>query len=270
MTESTAAERIDAELRIEANEDPLIALVESMPPAMHNKACAAKYFGNSWWAQMEVREGAGWVAGGAQYKSESLCSMVEGIAARGHNRPDWGSVILNACRHFDVEMVRVLLAAGVRADQLYTDAEGYLWDLATCAMQSYQGRAQSFEDAPALWADKCAEIVALTVAAGGPQWLGVWLGPEFAPVLASRHLRGVKLQGWESWQELQYELGAEDGDLEDAVAALLDQPGVLVFGEYPGSNAPAAARFTQRVFDWFDWVESWGGTVVEGSGGCAL
>jgi hypothetical protein len=265
MSEISCAEQIDAELRVEADSNPLIAMVDAMRPEMHNKACcASKYFGNGWMAQMEVREAAQWVAGGAHQTAERLCSTVEGINLRGHNRPDWSRLILDACGQFDVEMVRALLGVGVRADQLYTDHDGNPWDLATWTLQSYIFRAQVFQDAPALWADKAAEIAALTIAAGGPQWLGVWIGPELAPVLVSRHLDGLALRGGESWQELQDELGLDDGDLETAALALLEQAGAFELTNEPQGNGPAAERLTQRVDEYLAWVESWGDPEVDG------
>ena len=166
-------------------------------------------------------------------------------------RADWSRLILGACENFDVEMVRELLAVGVRADRLYMTIDGDPWDLVSWALQSYYGRSHAFEKAPALWADKCSEIVGMLLAAGGTRLVTVWLGPELAPVLASRFLSGYKVRGSESWPEIQSELGIGDGVCwAGVVLTLLNRPGVLQLAVRQGD--PASMRFEAAVDAWFD------------------
>lgn len=254
------AELTDAELRFEKDPDPLLALIDAMPPEQHNKANAAMLSGGSQWVAFNQREAALYVAMTDAEKAEQLCTTVEGINTRGYNRPDWADTLLDAVSGLDVDMVRELLNAGVKADQTYVCEQGNLWDIGSYALFTFGIRAHVFPRATELWAERCAQIVAMSVNAGGPRWLSVWLGPEVAPVLACDCLRGLGLRGDESFEELRAELGramglepGDDPDITDAVAVLLEEAGA--FDRAGGPHDPATQRLNARMGEWLASVE---------------
>ena len=253
----TPAEQTNDELALAPDSNPRGALIDAMPPYLHSLAYVVTMFDPRWRGIWE-RESALYRSQGASDKAELLCSQVESINMRGWNRPDWSGVILEAAGSFDVDMVRELLKAGVQADQLYTCEGGTRWDIGSYALQAYMGRAQMFPNAAELWADKCAQIVALSVRAGGPSWLSIWLEPQAAPVLASRHLWGITVKGSEAWSELLAELDLPDGaDVETGLIALLDKYGALTdhVPVWPG-RPEAQARFEGCLDAFLDAVES--------------
>jgi hypothetical protein len=266
MTEITNIEAGNNASSEDDGRDTWEALLDALPAEIHNRMHGVKLLMDPRWVGVEERGQALFLKGDSQDRARALDYLVKGVNDKGTDAPDWGGTVLQAVAGFDVDMVRELLAAGVRADHLYCCHVGGRWDIASYALFVFAERTRLFGGAAVMWAAKCAEIVALSVQAGGPSWVNAWLGAEVAPVLALLRARGITLTGTESWRELSAELEWTDGQYGgDAVCRLLDEHGWLC-GESVAFECEAAqARFDAALDAWLDGVGDCGEAVGVGS-----
>lgn len=233
--------------------DPWLTLIDALPPELHNRMHGVSLLCDPRWVAVEEREQALFAKAGRGERRKALRYLVEGVNREATGAPEWGAEMLRAVSGFDVDMVREMLAAGVRADQLFCDEEGSRWDLVSWALFVYAERARLFDHAAAMWAAKCSEIVTLAVRAGCTTWVNAWLGAEVAPVLALLESEAITLTGLESWQELGTELEWTEGmGREDVFVGMLEDRGLL-FGEALAFVDDAAqGRFEEALDAWLD------------------
>lgn len=230
-------------------------LLAALPAETHARFQALHMLLNPAWRGVEEREQVEAAKRSPADRVAELRRCVGLINDKGAEAGEWGSMVLEAVAGFDVDMVRELLRSGVRAEHLYMDHEGCMWSIAGRALFEFTHRTQLFGNAAQLWAQRCADIVAMTVQAGGPRWVSVWLGGEVQPVLDLLRARGIELRGMESWQQVGEEVGVtEADDMGDALCMLLESQNLLFSRERAFENMAAQYRFDAMFGAWFDAV----------------
>lgn len=230
-------------------------LLAALPAETHARFQALHMLLNPAWRAVEEREQVEAAKRSPADRAAELRRCVGLANDKGAEAGEWGSMLLDAVAGFDVDMVRELLRAGVRAEHLYTDPEGCMWSIADRALFEFAHRARLFDNAAQLWAQRCADIVAMAVHAGGPRWVSVWLGVEVQPVLDLLSARGIELFGMESWQQAGEDVGVtEADDLGGALCSLLEHEGLLFSRERAFENMAAQYRFDAMFGAWFDAV----------------
>lgn len=152
------------------------------------------------WVDIDAREAAEWPS----HLGEGMLQIAADEATQTSTGGE-RNIFTDALYALDVEAVGALIGAGVDVCRWYADPYSVrTLDPVGHVVQSYWDRANTFGGAFArkAWAQRAAECVRMLIDAGASRTVGVWIGPEFAPVLACERLHGCWLTGLESVRPL--------------------------------------------------------------------
>lgn len=230
-------------------------LLDSLPPDLHNRALCLLDLPDPWLVELAQTEAAQWGRAGEAGQRARLAGIVDTANGKGFDDEAAAAEVLDAVRALDMERVEMLVGAGLRVDRMFRTRSDMVTDLTSEALASFEARVQMYPGAVALWAGRCARLVALLIAHGAPRFVSVPLSGFVASVLACDCLKDAGIKGADAYREVVGEVDTfleREGDLADRITALLDQRGILTGAVRAFDADEAQARFDRALDNWLE------------------